>query len=78
MEPAGTPTTPAGTWETPTPGRGKKGFLLGYLSLFLVDIDGFSLGHVEAPLNLKEKQLVEKLSNLLWSTGCSPGRGGNG
>ena len=22
-------------------GRGKKGFLLGYLSLFLVDIEGF-------------------------------------
>jgi hypothetical protein len=39
-------------------GRGKKGFLLGYQSLFLVDIEGFPLGHVEAPLNVNEKQLV--------------------
>jgi hypothetical protein len=42
-------------------GRGKKGFSLGYLSLFLVDIEGFPLGHVEAPLNVNEKQLVETL-----------------
>jgi len=42
-------------------GRGKKGFLLGYQSLFLVDIEGFPLGHVEAPLNTNEKQLVEEL-----------------
>jgi len=42
-------------------GRGKKGFLLGYLSLFLVDVEGFPLGHVEAPLNVNEKQLVEEL-----------------
>ena len=42
-------------------GRGKKGFSLGYLSLFLVDIEGFPLGHVEAPLNMNEKQLVEAL-----------------
>jgi hypothetical protein len=42
-------------------GRGKKGFLLGYLSLFLVYIEGFPLGHVEAPLNVNEKQLVEEL-----------------
>ena len=42
-------------------GRGKKGFLLGYQSLFLVDIEGFPLGHVEAPLNVNEKQLVEAL-----------------
>ena len=42
-------------------GRGKKGFLLGYLSLFLVDIEGFPLGHVEASLNVNEKQLVETL-----------------
>jgi len=42
-------------------GRGKKGFLLGYQSLFLVDIEGFPLGHVEAPLNVNEKQLVEEL-----------------
>ncbi len=42
-------------------GRGKKGFLLGYQSLFLVDIEGFPLGHIEAPLNVNEKQLVEAL-----------------
>lgn len=42
-------------------GRGKKGFLLGYLSLFLVDIEGFPLGHHEAPRNVNEKQLVEAL-----------------
>jgi len=42
-------------------GRGKKGFYLGYQSLFLVDIEGFPLGHVEAPLNVNEKQLVEEL-----------------
>jgi hypothetical protein len=42
-------------------GRGSKGFLLGYQSLFLVDIEGFPLGHVEAPLNVNEKQLVEEL-----------------
>jgi hypothetical protein len=42
-------------------GRGKKGFSLGYLSLFLVDIEGFPLGHVEAPLNLNDKQLVDSL-----------------
>jgi hypothetical protein len=42
-------------------GRGKKGFLLGYQSLFLIDIEGFPLGHVEAPLNVNEKELVEEL-----------------
>jgi len=42
-------------------GRGKKGFLLGYQSLFLVDIEGFPLGHVKASLNVNEKQLVEAL-----------------
>jgi hypothetical protein len=42
-------------------GRGKKGFMLGYQSLFLVDIEGFPLGHIEAPLNVNEKQLVETL-----------------
>jgi len=42
-------------------GRGKKGFSLGYLSLFLDDIEGFSLGHLEASLNVNEKQLVEAL-----------------
>ncbi|MFH1179055.1 MAG: hypothetical protein V1710_01710 [Candidatus Bathyarchaeota archaeon] len=42
-------------------GRGKKGFMLGYQSLFLVDIEGFPLGRIEAPLNVNEKQLVEPL-----------------
>jgi hypothetical protein len=42
-------------------GRGKKGFMLGYQSLFLVDIEGFPLGHVEASLNVNEKQLVAGL-----------------
>ena len=35
-------------------GRGKKGFSLGYQSLFLVDIEGFPLGHVEASLNVNQ------------------------
>ena len=35
--------------------------MLGYQSLFLVDIEGFPLGHVEASLNVNEKQLVEAL-----------------
>ena len=42
-------------------GRGKRGFILGYQSLFLVDVEGFPLGHVEAPLNVNEKELVEPL-----------------
>jgi hypothetical protein len=42
-------------------GRGKKGFYLGYQSLFLVDMEGFPLGHEEAPANLNEKDLVEPL-----------------
>ena len=42
-------------------GRGKKGFYLGYQGLFLVDIEGFPLGHVEAPANVNEKELVEEL-----------------
>jgi len=42
-------------------GRGGKGFILGYQSLFLVDLEGFPLGHVEAPLNVNEKELVEEL-----------------
>ena len=42
-------------------GRGKKGFILGYQSLFLVDIEGFPLGHVEASVNVNEKMLVEPL-----------------
>jgi hypothetical protein len=46
-------------------GRGKKGFVLGYQSLFLVDIEGFPLGHVEAPANVNEKLLVEPLLDRL-------------
>jgi hypothetical protein len=42
-------------------GRGKHGFYLGYQSLFLTDIEGFPLGHVEAPANVNEKELVEEL-----------------
>ena len=42
-------------------GRGKKGFSLGYLSLLLDDIEGFPLGHVEASLNMNEKQLAGSL-----------------
>jgi hypothetical protein len=42
-------------------GRGKKGFILGYQSLFLVDVEGFPLGHVEASVNVNEKMLVEPL-----------------
>ncbi len=42
-------------------GRGKKGFMLGYQSLFMVDIEGFPLGHVEASLNVNEKLLVDNL-----------------
>ena len=42
-------------------GRGPEGFYLGDRSLFLVDMMGFPLGHVEAPANVNEKKLVEGL-----------------
>jgi hypothetical protein len=42
-------------------GRGKKGFTLGYQSLFLIDIEGFPLSHVEAALNVNEKRPVAGL-----------------
>jgi hypothetical protein len=42
-------------------GRGKKGFVLGYQSIFLVDVEGFPLGHIEAPANVNEKKLLEPL-----------------
>jgi len=42
-------------------GRGPEGFYLGYRSLFLVDMEGFPLGHVEASANRNEKMLVEPL-----------------
>jgi hypothetical protein len=46
-------------------GRGKKGYVLGYQSLFLVDIEGFPLAHTEAPVNVNEKKLVEPLLDKL-------------
>jgi len=42
-------------------GRGGKGFYLGYRSLFLTDVEGFPLGHVEAPANVNEALMVESL-----------------
>jgi hypothetical protein len=42
-------------------GRGNKGFILGYQTLSLVDIEGFPLGHGEAPINVNEKRLMETL-----------------
>jgi len=44
-------------------GRGPEGFYLGYRSLFLVDLEGFPLGHVEASANRNEKMVVEQLLN---------------
>jgi len=46
-------------------GRARNGFLLGYQSLFLVDIEGFPLGHEEASANVNEKRLVEPLLDRL-------------
>lgn len=42
-------------------GRGPEGFYLGYQSLFMVDMEGFPLGHVEAPANVNEKEMAEQL-----------------
>jgi len=42
-------------------GRGRKGFYLGYRTVFLADIEGFPLGPVEAPANVNEPLLVEPL-----------------
>jgi len=42
-------------------GRGGKGFYLGYRTVFLTDIEGFPLGHMEAPANVNESLLVEPL-----------------
>jgi hypothetical protein len=42
-------------------GRGRNGFVLGYSSLFLTDVEGHPLGHVEAPANVNEPLLVEPL-----------------
>jgi hypothetical protein len=46
-------------------GRTNKGFILGYQSLFAVDIEGFPLGHVEASANVNEKMLVAPLLDKL-------------
>ena len=50
-------------------GRGKKGFYLGYQSMFLVDIEGFPLGHEEASANVNEKELVEPLLDRVLGEG---------
>jgi hypothetical protein len=42
-------------------GRGPEGYYLGYRSLFLVDIEGLPLGHVEASANRNEKALAGKV-----------------
>lgn len=44
-------------------GRGPEGFYLGYRSLLLIDMEGLPLGHVEAPANVNEKNLVEPVLN---------------
>jgi len=46
-------------------GRSKKGFVLGYQSLFLEDMAGFPLAHTEASVNVNEKKLVEHLLDKL-------------
>ena len=40
---------------------GCKEFYLGYRSVFLTDIEGFPIGHIEAPANVSESLLVEPL-----------------
>lgn len=42
-------------------GRGKNSFILGHISLFLTDIKGFPLGHVDALANVNEPLLVGPL-----------------
>jgi hypothetical protein len=42
-------------------GRCEEGFYLEIRSLFLVDMEGFPLGHVEAPANVNEKRMVKQL-----------------
>ncbi|NQT09509.1 transposase, partial [Candidatus Bathyarchaeota archaeon] len=44
-------------------GRRRKGFYLGYRSLFLTDVEEFPLGNVKAPANVNEALLVEPLLN---------------
>ena len=42
-------------------GRGRNGFILGYSSLFLTDVEGHPLGQIEAPANVNGPLLVEPL-----------------
>jgi hypothetical protein len=46
-----------------TVGMGPEGYYLGYRSLLLIDMEGLPLGHVEAPANVNEKDLVEQVLN---------------
>jgi len=46
-----------------TVGMGHEGYYLGYRSLLLIDMEGLPLGHVEAPANVNEKDLVEPVLN---------------
>ena len=41
--------------------EGGKGFYLGYRTVFLTDVEGFPLGHVEAPANVNESLMVGHL-----------------
>jgi hypothetical protein len=51
-------------------GRRKSGaFGLGYQSLFMADVEGFPLGHVEDSLNVNEKRLVEPLLDKVLGEG---------
>jgi hypothetical protein len=51
-------------------GRDKGGgFSLGYQSLFMADVEGFPLGHVEGSLNVNEKRLVEPLLDRVLGDG---------
>jgi len=51
-------------------GRRKRGaFGLGYQSLFMADVEGFPLGHVEGSLNVNEKRLVEPLLDRVLGDG---------
>lgn len=43
--------------------REKNGFILGYSSLFLPDVEGLPLGNIEAPANVNDTLLVEPLLN---------------
>jgi len=56
-------TTTNGAAATPDArlGRGRRGFYLGYRTVFLTDIEGFPIGHIEAPANVNEPLMVEPL-----------------